>query len=53
MTVTDILDRFPHKDFDLHNCRPTYALIKDINAKLSANASDIHSILSDGRHGLL
>jgi len=53
MTVNDILDRFPYKEFDLHPGRPTYALIKDINEKLSANASAIHSTLSDGRHGLL
>ena len=53
MTVTHILDRFPHEEFDLHDCRPTHALIKDINQKLSANASAIHSTLSDGHHGLL
>ena len=53
MPVTHMLDRFPHKEFDLHNCRPTYALIQLINQKLNANASAIHSTLSDGRHGLL
>ena len=47
MTVTDILDRFPHKGFDLYNSRPAYTLMKDINEKLSANASTIHSTLSD------
>ena len=53
MTVKDILDRFPHEEFDHHDGRPTCALIKDVDEKLSANASAIHSTLSDSRHGLL
>ena len=51
--TNDILDRFPYKHFSLINGKPTYATIKSINDKLSANAASIHSTLSDGRHGLL
>ena len=53
MTVTNILDHFPHKEFNLCDCRPTYSLIKSINQKLSANTSAIHSTSPDRHHGLL
>ena len=51
--TSDILDRFPYKEFELYNGKPTYASIKEVNNKLSANAAAIHSTLFDGRHGLL
>ena len=31
MTITDILDKFPYKEFELNPNKPTYASIKDIN----------------------
>ena len=53
MKRLDILKKVPYQDFDLYQDRPMYASIKNVHDKLSANASFIHSILSDGRHGLL
>ena len=53
MTITDILDKFPHKEFELNPNKSIHTSIKDINKKLSANASAIYSTLSDGRHSLL
>ena len=50
---TESINRFPHKEFNLINGKPTCAAIKSVNDKLSANAASIHSTLSDGRHGLL
>ena len=53
MPVTDILDKFPYKKFNLKSNYLIHATIKEVNKKLSTNTSAIHSTLSDGRHGLL
>ena len=45
MLQSDILDRFSHKEFNLYSHKPTCTKIKEVNEKLSANASAIYSTL--------
>ena len=51
--TSNIISRFPHKDFELINSKPTYTTIKSVNNKYNANTTTIHSTLSNGRHSFL